>query len=281
MIICSAFSFTTMNVFARLAGDIPPMQKTFFRNAVALVVIGIMLISRKQPVHLKKGTLHLHIFRSAFGVLGVVGNFYAVDHMLLSDATMLVELSPFFIIVFSSIFLKETASWRQWFLIALALAGAAFVIKPTNAILTNSSAVVALAASVMAGLAYTMVRALNLHEEDGTITILFFSAFSCLICLPSMLANFSLLTLRQLAFLMGAAVFACSGQFAVTEAYRFAPAAEISIFDYSQIIFSAIYGWFIFQQLADIGSYIGYAIILTSALLMFLPGRQTEASVNK
>ena len=39
--------------------------------------------------------------RSAAGTFGILGNFYAVDHMLLSDASLLNKLSPFFTILFS------------------------------------------------------------------------------------------------------------------------------------------------------------------------------------
>ena len=42
-IICSGFCFSWMNAFVRLSGDLPSVEKSFFRNLVALVVAAVML----------------------------------------------------------------------------------------------------------------------------------------------------------------------------------------------------------------------------------------------
>ena len=68
--------------------------------------------------------------------------------------------------------------------------------------------------------------------------------------------------------LAGAA--AAMGQFSVTNAYAFAPAREISVFDYSQVVFSAIFGFFLFQQIPDLYSMLGYLIVCGAAVGMFL-----------
>lgn len=274
MIICSAFSFTAMNVFARLAGDIPASQKSFFRNAVAVILIVILLAREKKPLRIQKGCLRYHILRSLFGTLGVIGNFYAVDHMLLSDATVLVELSPFFVIIFSALLLRERATPAQWALVAVAFSGAALVIRPTGAGFSSPAAPVAVGVALCSGFAYTMVRELGLRGEDGRIIILFFSVFSCVFCLPSMLTARAPLLPRQFFLLLCASVCGCCGQLSVTVAYRYAPAAEISVFDYTSILFSALLGWLIFHQVADALSYAGYAILTAAALAMFFQNRR-------
>lgn len=273
-LLCSALSFSLMNVFARLAGDIPVMQKTFFRNLVSVLVIAVLLIRKHQKVRFQPGTLRYHFLRSFFGTLGVIGNFYAVDHMLLSDATMLVELSPFFVIIFSALLLREKVSVKQWLPVLAAFTGAAFVIKPTAGIFSNAAALSAIGTALAAGFAYTLVRKMSVMGEDGSMIVLFFSAFSCLVCLPSVILTYSPFTPQEFLFLLGAAVCGCCGQLSITAAYRHAPAAEISIFDYSQIIFSALFGWLIFGQLADKWSYLGYVIIIAAAVQVFLADRK-------
>lgn len=270
MILISALSFSLMNVFARMAGDIPVMQKTFFRNIVAIIFISIYFIVKRKKVRIKNGCVKFHFLRSFFGTLSVIGNFYAVDHMLLSDATMLLELSPFFIIFFSAIILREKASIQQYVLIILALIGAGLVLKPSTGMYLNQAAFVAIAGAIFAGIAYTMVRFLSNRGEDSMIIVFVFSVFSCVICLPFLLCDSVSLSVNQFIMLLGAAVCGCCGQFSVTAAYRYAPAAEISIFDYTQIIFAACFGWIFFQQLADTKSYIGYILILLAAVLMYL-----------
>ena len=103
-IILSAFSFALMALFLKLSGDLPAIEKSFFRNLVAVVIAFIMIIRSKEKIQIQKRNLHWFILRSLFGTLGIFCNFYAVDHLVLSDASCLNKLSPFFVIVFS--FLK-------------------------------------------------------------------------------------------------------------------------------------------------------------------------------
>ena len=105
-IILSAFSFALMGACVRLAGDVPSIQKSFFRNLVAFFVALIMIVRSGDGFEIKKGNLGYMVLRATFGTLGILCNFYAVDHLLVSDASMLNKLSPFFVIIFSSLFLK-------------------------------------------------------------------------------------------------------------------------------------------------------------------------------
>ena len=69
--------------------------------------------------------------------------------------------------------------------------------------------------------------------------------------------------------LVGSGVSAAIAQFCITTAYSYAPAKEVSIYDYSQIIFSALLGFILFSQLPDIWSFIGYVIICGVGVAMF------------
>ena len=100
-IITSAFCFSLMNMFVKLSGDLPSVQKSFFRNLVAVVVAAILLKRSGAAFRWKKGNLGLLIARSAFGTLGILCNYYAISHINLADASMLNKLSPFFVILFS------------------------------------------------------------------------------------------------------------------------------------------------------------------------------------
>ena len=106
-IILSAFSFALMGACVRLAGDVPSIQKSFFRNLVAFFVALIMIVRSGDGFEIKKGNLGYMVLRATFGTLGILCNFYAVDHLVLSDASMLNKMSPFFVILFSFLLLKE------------------------------------------------------------------------------------------------------------------------------------------------------------------------------
>ena len=94
----SALSFAFMNAFVRLSGDLPSVQKSFFRNLVAFFIALIMIIRSKDGFKIEKGNLKYMILRATFGTVGILCNFYAVDHLVLSDASMLNKMSPFSVI---------------------------------------------------------------------------------------------------------------------------------------------------------------------------------------
>ena len=97
----------------------------------------------------------------------------------------------------------------------------------------------------------------------------FFSGFSCLVTLPFLLFDFHYMTWQQWLILLGAGLAAAGGQFSITAAYKFAPAKEISVYDYTQVIFAAVLGFFVFGDLPDIYSVIGYVLICGAGVFMF------------
>ncbi|MBE6845543.1 MAG: DMT family transporter [Ruminococcus sp.] len=269
-IILSAFCFALMNVFVRLAGDVPTIQKSFFRNLISLIFAFIVLQRNHIPMGWNKGNLKFHIIRATCGTLGILCNFYAVDHMMISDASMLNKMSPFFAVIFSFLFLKEKVSVLQTTLIITAFAGSLFIIKPTFIGMELLPAVIGFLGGMGAGAAYTTVRYLGQKGEKGPFIVFFFSAFSCIATLPYLILNFKPMSAKQLLFLMLAGLAASGGQFSITAAYRHSPAKEISVYDYSQIVFSALLGVIIFGQIPDMYSFIGYFVIIFAAVAMFI-----------
>lgn len=141
-IILAAFFFAAMNVFVKLAGDLPSNSKSFFRNLVAALFAFFILLKSKQGFTYKQKDLPMLLLRSVFGTLGILCNFYAVDHLLVSDASMLNKLSPFFVIICSSLFLKEKATRIQKISIIVAFIGSLFVIKPSFNLLNNVDSII-------------------------------------------------------------------------------------------------------------------------------------------
>lgn len=271
-IICSAFCFALMNMFVRLAGDLPSIEKSFFRNLVAAVVAGALLIKSGGDFRWGKGNLGMLFMRAGFGTLGILCNFYAIDHLVLADASMLNKLSPFFAVIFSFFILKERLKFFQGAMVVLAFIGALFIIKPTSAAF-NFAGVIGFTGGMCAGLAYTMVRALSEHGERKQYIVFFFSVFSCLVTAPYLIFNFTPMTGHQLLMLLLAGLSATGGQFTITAAYSYAPARDVSVYDYTQIVFAAGLGFFVFDQIPDALSIIGYIIIVGVAVAMFVKNR--------
>ncbi len=269
LIILSAFCFAFMNAFVKLSGDLPSVQKSFFRNFVAfLIALVILLRDRKNFRFQKEGMGHL-LLRSLFGTLGILCNFYAIDHLVLSDASMLNKMSPFFTILFSWIFLKEHLKPFQGLAVLTAFAGSLLIIKPSLDFTDFIGSAAGLFGGMCAGFAYCMVRILGQKGMQKTFIVAFFSGFSCLVTLPFLILDFHPMTGMQLLTLLGAGAAAAGGQFTITAAYCHAPAKEISVYDYSQIIFATGLGFLFFSEVPDGWSFVGYAIIIAAALGVF------------
>ena len=268
-IIISAFCFALMNMFVRLSGDLPSFQKSFFRNLVALFFALVILKRDKVWFSGKKENIKYLFIRSLAGTVGVLCNFYAVDHLVLSDASMLNKMSPFFVIIFSLFVLGEKIKPAQALIVGGAFIGSLFIIRPTMSIFQNPASLVGLLGGMAAGLAYTFVRKLGEKGEKGPFVVFVFSAFSCIVLLPFVIINYQHMTGMQLVYLLLAGVSAAGGQFSITAAYFHAPAREISVYDYSQIIFAAMMGFVVFGDIPDMLSWIGYIIICSMAVVMY------------
>lgn len=268
-ILISAFSFALMNLFVQLAGDINPIQKSFFRNLISFLFAASVLL-KERDFSYKKENLKYLILRSTLGTIGILCNYYALGHLLLSDASMLNKLSPFVVLICSYIFLQEKINIVQIISIIAAFIGSLFIIRPGFSLTAMLPALIGLIGAIAAGGAYTTVRFLGLRGERGPFIVFFFSAFSCIAVLPYILLNYEPMTLKQLCMLLLAGLAASGGQFGVTYAYKYAPARDISIYDYTQVIFAAVLGFVAFGQLPDIMSLIGYTIICGVSVLMYL-----------
>lgn len=274
LLLASALGFSLMTAFVKLSGDVPTMQKTIFRNGVSMFIAFFFVIHFKERLFGKRENQRLLLLRSSLGAIGIVLYFYAIDHLVLADADMLNKMSPFFTIVFAAIFLKEHVKPFQWYSILLAFLGTLFIIKPSFSLDVVPYAAGILSA-IFAGGAYTVLRALGGREQFYTV-VFYFSTFTTVVLLPFVIFTYQSMTLQQTVYLLAAGVFATVGQFGITLAYKYAPAKEISVFNYFTVVFSAILGFVLLGQIPDVYSFIGYFIIFGASFYMFLRNRGGE-----
>ena len=128
-----------------------------------------------------------------------------------------------------------------------------------------------------AGMAYTLLRKATGMGVKGPFIVFFFSVFSCLCSLPYCLFNYTHMEPVQWFYLFMTGVAATFGQFFITAAYSHAPAKELSVYDYSNVIFAGILGFFVLSEIPDIFSYIGCILIIAPAVVMFMIGNKKES----
>lgn len=267
LIIVASIGFAFMSIFVKLAGDIPVIQKVFFRNLVSMIIAFIMITYNKGSYYGKSGHQKTLLLRSLFGTIGMLLYFYSISEMVAADANALNKLSSFFLILFSFIFLKEKMTRNQVIAIIIAFLGSLLIIKPSFDfdILPYLASILA---AMFAGAAYTVLRVLGKKEKYYTV-VLYFSTFSTLALLPFVLFNYAPMTLEQLIYLVLTGIAATIGQFGTTLAYKYAPANEISIFNYTNVVFVTLLAIPFLDEFPDYISIIGYFIIFGASLYMF------------
>ena len=83
LMVTASFCFAAMSLCSRLVVGVESVEKAFFRNLFSLIISSVFLIRDRTPIRLTKGSVPLMALRAVGGTLGVVFNFYAIDHTLL------------------------------------------------------------------------------------------------------------------------------------------------------------------------------------------------------
>lgn len=266
-ILVASLGFAFMSIFVKLAGDLPTVQKVIFRNLISLIVAFGMVTVNKESYFGAKENRKMLLLRSALGTIGMLLFFYSISNLVAADANALNKLSSFFLIGFSFIFLKEKISMNQLIAIIVAFVGALLIIKPTFS-LEILPYLTSILAAMFAGAAYTVLRPLGNREKYYTI-VFFFSTFSVIVLLPFVIFQYVPMTGIQIIYLILAGLGATAGQFGTTLAYKFAPANEISIFNFSNVIFVTLLAIPLLGEFPDYLSIIGYVVIFAASFYMF------------
>lgn len=275
LMVLSAMSFAMMQVVIALTVDgIPLFEQLFFRNLVATFLAVFTIKKQKYAYFGQRKNRALLLLRASFGYLGMITTFYASGHGNQGDVSTIMKMSPFVVTILAVIFLKETVTKYQIIGLGVATVGVFFVSNPQF----NSNMlpiISAFFACLFSGIAYTFVGALK-GKEPPAVIIFVFSSFSTLVTMPIMLMNFVMPTLFEGVMLIFIGIFAGLGQIALTNSYLLAKASEVSIYNYSGIIFSMFFGFIFLQQTVKATSLIGAALVIIAGAIVFFGNRKLE-----
>ncbi len=276
LMVLSAMSFAAMQiVIAKSAAGIPLFEQLFFRN---LFAAGGAYISVRRQGHRLMGkpeNRKLLVLRSAMGYLGMICLFYASAHAAQGDVAVMNKMSPFIVTLLAVVFLREKVARYQVAALALAFAGAAVVSNPTFQS-ELFPIFVALLSALFSGMAYTAVGALKGREAPGVV-VFFFSACSTLLSMVIMIPDFVVPTLVQLLQLVLIGLFALGGQVTLTLSYAMARASEVSIFNYSGILFSMLFSALFLSQPVKASSAFGAVLVILAGIVTLIGQKRAEA----
>lgn len=271
----SSLSFAVMAAMVRLSGDIPIIEKVFFRNLVSMFIAYFMLRKTNYNFFGKKQNSVWLILRSIFGLLGVILYFFSVDNISMADSSMLNRLSPFFVTVFAAIFLKEKIRKIEIPALIIVFFASLLIVKPQFNIqfIPYLAGIIAAAGG---GAAYTIIRFLRNRENPLTI-VFFFSFFSVISLIPFLFIDFHIPNLKEIFYLILIGVFAAGGQFGLTYGYKYGRASEASLYSYLNVVFAAVLGFILWSEIPDIYSIVSsIVIILVSIFLVFYDGKKSK-----
>ena len=259
--IISALSFSIMAAVVKATSHSVAV-KAFSRQIFSCIfVLSIIFINNNRIIPLKKNRIKL-ILRCLFGTLGIYLYFYSIDNLLLANASMLTRLSPFFVTLFAFLILKESVYGMNWLIFIPMIIGCGFIIKP-NSELFNPASIFAVISACSGAFAYTMIKSIGKDESPYTI-IFWFTLISSGIYF--IIAFNELLFIDEIDYLslMMIGVFGVIGQIGLTISYQLSKASYVAPYSYFYIIFSGLIGFYIWNEIPDMLSLIGYFIIITS-----------------
>lgn len=248
------------------ADPLSPIQISHGRFLAAFLVFSIaatLIRPRFTKVH-----WGLHLGRSSFGWGGVTLMFTAVAYIPMADATAISFLNPVFAMALAIPLLGETVGRIRWSTAAIALFGAAILLRPTPASF-QPQVLFAFGAALMMGLELIFIKKLAGREPPFQI-LLVNNAIGLAIASAAVLPVWQMPSAPQWAGLAAVGVLmACAQTFFVNGMAR-ADASFVAPFSYATLVFAALYDFFLFDVVPDSITWLGAAIILSGALLLAL-----------
>ncbi len=213
------------------------------------------LRSRRPAVH---GLRFLFVLGLSFGF------FWGLSQMKLVDAVALSFVAPILVALLSVPLLREHVGRHRWFAIGVGFIGVLVMLRPGSGVFQWASVVV-LGSAFCYALLMVSTRAFKVTESSEAL--MFWPAFGIAVT-GVLLAPFFWVTPAwgDLALFAAAGLFGTLGIVCLTHAFRLAPAAVVSPFEYSALIWATLLGYLLWGELPDSVTVIGAGIIIASGL---------------
>lgn len=262
--------FTGMNALAKLLGDAyPVLELMFFRNAAALIPVGILLARSGGLRALGTKRPFGHAARATTALLAMFANYWSVVRLPLGDAIALGNTMPLFVTILAIPLLGERVGVHRWAAVVAGFAGMLLIALGLGAVGGGPAPLLPVAVAASHGLfaagSQLLVRQLSATEASATIvawqSILLASV--CGLALPFVWVTPSLADLA-LMILMG--ICGGLGQYLMTQAYAHAEASAIAPWTYSGVVWAIFIGWVVWGDVPTWLMIAGSVVVAASGL---------------
>jgi len=272
LMISASLLLSMVPVFVKIIPEdsgIPVEEKIFARALVSLLITGVAMM--RKGGSFRPRCIRLVVLRSVLGATGMILYFTAVEGLQLSEAVSLNRLSPFFVLLFAVLFLREKLVAWQIIAMILAFLGALVILQPGQVPITRAG-VIALLSAVAAGGAYTTLRALGKHDPPLRI-VFWFSLALTLIFLPATIAKGVVPAPAEAAALFGIGAAGAAGQLLMTAAYRHAPGGEVAVYGYLSVVYAAVWQPLFFGSRPNSAVLLGTLLVILAGILNYIAAR--------
>ncbi len=270
------FMLNTMSAFAKLLGPHhSPIEIAFYRNAIAAApfAIWIFLLGRRDLLKINSRPDAI-VYRSVIGTVSLIATFTALAYLPIADAQALFFTSSLFAPLMGAMFLGERVGPYRWGAVLIGFLGMLAMVRPSGAM--NVMGVgFALSAALMHASLATLLRVLGRTERPETVTFYFLVIGAAMTGLAMPFVA-TAPTLSEAPLLLGAGLSGALAQVFLSAAYKYAPVALVTIFNYTGMIWAAVYGWFIWGDWPAAPVWIGSGVIAASSLFIVWRENRTE-----
>lgn len=270
--VAAFFTLNVMSLFAKLLSETHHVADiAFWRNLIAFTLfLALMLaLGRRRDLLKIRSKPRIIVTRSVMGTVSVLLIFGAFSLLPMANATALIFTSALFTPFFGYFVLGERVGPYRWSAIAVGFIGVLIVAQPSGGGWNALGVALGLTGAVLNSSLATMLRHLGESESPDTMTF-YFLLIGLVGLAPAMPFVASPPSWDEFWLLAGLGVSGAAMPLLIATAFKYAPAALVAPFNYTQMIWATLFGWAIFSEVPESNILIGSAIIIGSSLIVIL-----------
>ena len=265
-IVLAFLANTIQSVFGKaIESEISVEMFSWVTFLSALVVVTIIVAARRFR-DLKTAALPLHLLRGATGISGFLLFIGAAQMTSLMNANVLLNTTPIFIPLLAMAFLHNRINKQLWLAIALGFAGMVIIVKPSSTIFTDPGNLLGLMAGFVTAIEFLAVK--KLDDSDSPLTQMFyFLVIGTAVCSFLVIGKLQAISAAHMLMMLATGICLVLFQFLLIKAYMYAKPHEIGAFQYSSVVFAAIFGWMVFRESLDTATIVGTILVCIGGYL--------------
>lgn len=272
-LLLSCLGFSVMATFVKFAArEVSPFEITFFRCFFGLLVLA-PAIAWHGMGSLRTRHFAMHAWRGVLGATAMGCAYFGLSRMPLATYNALSFSKPLFAVVLAVVILHETVRWRRWAATLVGFLGVLVMMRPgTEAFDPNG--LFALGDALCIAILITVLKKLPAYERPLAM-LFYFGLVSSPIALALALPHWTWPGAGTWAMLAAIGIVGAMSQYWWILAFRAGEASAVAPFDYSRLLFSALFGLAFFAEVPDGWTLAGAALIVASTI--YIARREAKA----